>query len=56
MTKEPVAIAAIVVAILNVVALIVLKRELSVEEQTAVVTVVTLIGAGWVRSKVTPVA
>lgn len=55
-TREPVAIAAIVVAAIDVGTLLLLKRHLDVEEQTAIVGVITLIAAGWARSKVTAVA
>lgn len=53
---EPAAIGAIVAAALNVVVLLVLKKELSLEEQAAIVTAVTLVAGLFVRSKVTPVA
>ncbi len=56
MKAEPAAVGAIVAAALNVVALLVLDKELSVEEQTAIVAAVTIICGLFVRSKVTPVA
>lgn len=56
MTKEPAAVAAIAVAVINAVVLIVLKRDLSIEEQTAIATVTVLVAGFFTRSKVTPVA
>jgi hypothetical protein len=55
MRAEPAAIGAAVAAIINAVVLIVLKQELSLEEQAAIVTVVTLIAGLFIRSQVTPV-
>lgn len=54
MKAEPAAIGAAVAAIVNVVVLLVLKKELSIEEQTAIVTVVTLVAGLFIRSQVTP--
>jgi hypothetical protein len=54
MKTEPAAIGAAVAAIINVVVLLVLKKELSIEEQTAIVTVVTLVAGLFIRSQVTP--
>jgi hypothetical protein len=55
MRAEPAAIGAAVAAIINVVVLLVLKQELNLEEQAAIVTVVTLIAGLFIRSQVTPV-
>lgn len=56
MKAEPAVIGAAVAALINAIVLIVLKQELSVDERTAIVTVVTIIAGLFVRSKVTPVA
>ena len=54
MKAEPAAIGAVVAAVLNAVVLLVLKKELSIEEQTAIVTVVTVIAGLFIRQNVTP--
>lgn len=54
--KEPAAVAAALAAIVNVVVLIVLKRDLTIEEQAGIVTVVTALAGLWTRSRVSPVA
>lgn len=54
MKTEPAVIGAAVATILNLVVLLVLKKELSVEEQAAIVAVVTLIAGFFVRSQVVP--
>lgn len=56
MKTEPVAVATAFAAIINAVVLIVLKKELSVEEQTAIVTAVTVMWGAFARSRVKPVA
>ena len=55
MKTEPAAIGAALAAIINVVVLLVLKKELSLEEQSAIVAVVTIIAGLFVRANVTPV-
>lgn len=54
MKTEPAVIGAAAAAILNVVVLLVLKRELSLEEQAAIVTLVTVLAGFFVRSQVSP--
>lgn len=54
--KEPAAVGAVVATILNLVVLLLLKHELSKEEQAAIVSGVTLIAGLYIRSKVQPVA
>lgn len=54
MKTEPAVIGAAVAAIVNLVVLLVLKHELSLEERGAIVTVVTVIAGVYVRSQVTP--
>jgi hypothetical protein len=56
MRKEPAVIGAALAAVVNVIVLLVFKRELEAEEKAAVVTVVTLLWGVWTRSKVRPVA
>jgi hypothetical protein len=55
-TAEPAVIGAAVAALINALVLLLLKQELSIEERTAIVTVVTALWALWTRSRVTPVA
>jgi hypothetical protein len=54
MKTEPAVIGAAVAAIINLVVLLVLKQELSIEEQSAIVAVVTIVAGFFVRSQVTP--
>lgn len=56
MRAEPAAIGAAVAAAINLIVLLVLKHELSLEEQAAIVSIVTLIAGLFIRSRVTPVA
>lgn len=56
MTNEPAAIGAAAAAAINAVVLFALGGSLSVEEQGAIVTVVTLVAGLFIRSKVSPVA
>jgi hypothetical protein len=53
---EPAAIGGVVAAILNLIVLLVLDQELSIEEQAAIVGAVTLVAGLFIRSRVTPVA
>lgn len=55
MRAEPAAIGAAVAAIVNIIVLLVLKKELSLEEQAAIVGVVTLVAGLFVRSQVSPI-
>lgn len=55
-TNEPVAIITAIATVINVIVLIVFKQELKLEEQTAIVAVLTLIAGFVARSRVTPVA
>lgn len=55
MRAEPAVLAAAFAAVINVIALLVLDRELNQEETAAVVTVVTVAAGFFIRSKVTPV-
>lgn len=55
MRAEPAAVGAVIAAILNVIALILLDKELSDDEQAAIVAAVTLVAGVFVRSKVSPV-
>lgn len=54
MKAEPAMIGAALAAVLSVIVLLVFGRELSKEEEAAIVAVVTLIMGLFVRSKVTP--
>lgn len=54
MKTEPAAIGAVSAAVVNLVVLLVLKKELSLEEQAAIVSVVTVIAGLFIRSQVTP--
>lgn len=56
MTTEPAAIGVSVAAAINAVVLFALGESLTVEEQGAIVTIVTLVAGLFIRSKVTPVA
>lgn len=56
MKSEPAAIGAAAAAAVNAVVLFALDRSLSLDEQGAIVTVVTLIAGLFIRSKVSPVA
>lgn len=56
MKKEPAAIGAGVAAALNAIVMFALGESLSVEEQGAIVTAVTVIAGLFIRSKVSPVA
>lgn len=55
MKAEPAAIGAVIAALLNAVALLVLKEELTLEVQTAIVVAVTTLAGLFIRAKVTPV-
>lgn len=55
MKTEPAVVGAAVAAIVNLVVLLLLKHELSIEERGAIVTVVTVIAGLFIRSQVTPV-
>ena len=55
MKAEPAVLAAAFAAVLNVIALLVLDRELDQEETAAVIAVVTILAGFFIRSKVTPV-
>lgn len=55
MRAEPAAIGAVVAAIINAIVLLLLNEELTLEQQTAIVSVVTLAWGIWTRSKVSPV-
>ena len=54
MRAEPAVIGAAVAAILNLVVLLMLGEELTVEQQGAIVTVVTVLAGLFIRSQVTP--
>ena len=55
-TNEPVAIVAAIATVINAIVLLVFKQELSLDEQAAIVSVVTLIAGFIARSRVTPVS
>ena len=55
MKAEPAVIAGVVAAVINVVALLVFGEELTIEQEAAIVGVVTTIAGVYIRSQVTPV-
>ena len=55
MKNEPAAIGAAVAAAINAVVLFALDQSLTLDEQGAIVTVVTVVAGLFIRSKVTPV-
>jgi threonine/homoserine efflux transporter RhtA len=54
MKSEPAVIAATVAAIVNLAVVLLLHRDLTVEEQAAIVTVVTAVAGVFIRSQVVP--
>lgn len=56
MRAEPAVVGAAVAAVINLFVLLVFNEHLDKDQETAIVTVVTLVAGLFIRSKVTPVA
>lgn len=54
MRAEPAVLGAALAAVINVLVLLVFNEGLSKDQETAIVTVVTLVAGFFIRSKVTP--